>query len=126
MLKKLSHIILSLLLLISTMGMAVSKHYCGENLVSVSLFESSSNVSCCDMDNCCHNETQLYQVKEDFSVPAISTVPVLAELDILGHDLFHLENLKALKTKDATPFVAETPPLLLIQKTLAVKEVYLL
>lgn len=124
MLKKISHIILSLVLLISTMGMTVSKHYCQGNLMSVSLF--GQNKSACNMGNCCHSETHVYQVKEDFSVPAFSTVPVLAELDILGHDLFAGLGLIVPEIENSTPFVSETPPLLPIQKTLALKQVYLL
>ena len=78
MLKRVTHIVLSFLLLISTTGMVVSKHYCSGELVSVSLYENDK--SCCEMGNCCENEMHVYQVKEKFSVPAISTVPVSAEV----------------------------------------------
>ncbi len=124
MLKKISHIILSCLLLISTMGMAVSMHYCGEELISVSLLNEAD--SCCDMGDCCQSETHVYQVNEDFSVPAISTVPVLTELEILGHDLFALIGLVLPETETDAPGFAESPPILPIQKTLALKEVFLL
>jgi len=124
MLKKLSHIILSLLLLVTTMGMAVSKHYCQGDLMSVSLFGQDKHA--CDMGSCCHNETHIYQVKDDFSAPTISTPPVLAELDILGHDLFALADLSSPETEDSTPFISETPPSLPQQKALAFKQVYLL
>jgi len=126
MLKTFSHIILSLILLVSTMGMAVSKHYCGGELVSVSLNENSSDDSCCDMDNCCHNETQVYKVKEDFSSPGITTLPVLAELDILGHDLFVTEGLAEPDSENSTLFVEDSPPSKTIQTVLALKQVYLL
>jgi hypothetical protein len=124
MLKRTGHIILSLVLLVSTMGMAVSKHYCKGSLESVAVFHEAK--SCCDMDNCCHDETQVYQVKEDFSVPAVSSIPVLAELDILGHDLLAVGLLNAPETEDANLNFIEAPPLLPIQKTLALKEVFLL
>jgi hypothetical protein len=124
MLKRISHIILSALLLISTMGMAVSKHYCAGSLESVAVFYEAK--SCCDMDSCCHNETQVYQVKEDFSVPAVSSIPVLAELDILGHDLLAVRLLNEPETEVASLNFIEAPPLLPIQKTLALKEVFLL
>jgi hypothetical protein len=123
MLKRISHIILSLVLLVSTMGMAVSKHYCGENLVSVSVF-SNDNDSCCDMDNCCQNETNVYQVKEDFSVPPGSTIPVLAELDILGYDLFAGTGLINPEKEIENTVFDESPLLLPIQKTLSLKQVY--
>ncbi len=86
MLRKFSHIILSFTLLVSTMGLVISKHYCGGDLVSVSVNHHSE--SCCGMGGCCKNETHIYQVKEDFSASGIAVVPVLAELDILGHDLY--------------------------------------
>ena len=124
MLKKLSHIILSLLLLVTTMGMAVSKHYCQGDLMSVSLFGQDDHA--CNMGSCCHNETHIYQVKDDFSVPAISTPPVLAEFEILGHDLFALADLSAPETENSTPFISETPPSLPQQKALALKQVFLL
>ncbi len=78
------------------------------------------------MDSCCRNETQVYQVKEDFSVPAVSCIPVLAELDILGHDLLAVGLLNAPVTEVASLSFIEAPPLLPIQKTLALKEVFLL
>jgi hypothetical protein len=126
MLRTFSHIILSLVLLVSTIGMAVSKHYCGGELASVSIYQNDDDDSCCDMDNCCHDEKEVYQVKGDYSVPAISTLPMLAELDVLGHNLFAGENLLALENESVTPTECESPPLLPIQKTLAVKQVYLL
>ncbi len=124
MLKRISHITLSLLLLVSTMGMTVSKHFCGGSLVSVSVLGDDD--SCCDMGNCCHNETQVYQVKEDFSIPPVSTIPVLAELDILGHDLFAQRLLNAPEAEVAGSNFIDPPPLLPIQKTLSLKQVYLL
>lgn len=102
--------------------MAVSKHYCEGSLESVAVFHEAK--SCCDMDNCCHNETEVYQVKEDFSVPAVTNIPVLAEHDILGHDLFAEGLSNAPETGVASLDFIETPPLLPIQKTLSLKQVY--
>jgi len=124
MLKRFSHISLSLLLLISTVGFAVSKHYCGDALVDVAYNQNAD--SCCDDGACCHNETLVYQLDEDFSAPAISTVPALAELEILGYDLFASIGLVLPETETDAPGFAESPPLLPIQKTLALKEVFLL
>ena len=123
MFKRISHIILSFVLLVSTMGMAVSKHYCGEDLISVSVF-NSENDACCDMDDCCHDEAHFFKVQEDFYTPQISTIPVLAELDILGHDLFAGIGLAALETEAVNPTFDESPRLLPLQKTLALKQVY--
>jgi hypothetical protein len=124
MLKKFSHIILSVVLLVSTAGMVVSKHYCSGSFVSVSVFNEAE--SCCGESDCCHNETQVYQVKTDFSVPVIQTAPVLAEFDILGHDLFETNNLTLPEKENQAPFVSHSPPPKTIQTILSLKQVYLL
>lgn len=81
MFKTFSHIILSFLLLVATTGMAVSKHYCGGNLISVDIFDEAD--SCCESGNCCHNETTFYQVNEDFSAPVVSQLPYIIAIDLL-------------------------------------------
>jgi hypothetical protein len=82
MFKKFSHITLSFLLLTATTGMAVSKHYCGDSLVSTVLFGEAE--SCCDSGSCCHNESSFYQVDEDFSAPQTVNAPDLQEIAVLG------------------------------------------
>lgn len=125
MLRKISHIILSLLLLGSTMGLVISKHYCGGELVSVSVNHEAD--SCCDMAGCCQNENHFYQVKDDFSTPVISTIPYLAELDILGYDLLAIESLLTEpETENTISFIDYSPPPNNIQTVLSLKQVYLL
>ncbi len=122
MLRKFSHIILSSLLLFSTMGMVVSKHYCGDSFVSTAVFNEAK--SCCGDSDCCHNEDQLFQVKDDFSAPAVLAVPVLAELDILGHDLFADLILESSVTENSSFRFTDSPPPPKIQKVLSLKQVY--
>jgi hypothetical protein len=124
MLKKVSHIILSVLLLVSTIGLAVSKHYCSGFFVSVSVFNEAK--SCCGESDCCHNEDIFFKVNDDFSAPAISTAPVLAELDILGHNLVEGEFLIYPETENQNPLFADSTPPPTIQKVLSLKQVYLL
>ena len=65
--RKYIHIFLAFLLLISTAGIAVSKHYCGNTLQKVSI--NSDVNSCCEekMPNCpCNSETAHYKVDSDF------------------------------------------------------------
>ena len=64
MFKYISHIIISLFLLISTTGFTISKHYCGDNLISVSVF--SEVEFCCEVVDCCKNETISIEPIEDF------------------------------------------------------------
>ena len=124
MLQKISHIILASLLLVATMGMAVSKHYCSDSLISVSVFEEAD--SCCDDMGCCHTENEFIQVKNDFSTPAISTIPVLAEITILGHDLFDGLNLTLSETEIQKNTISDSPLPSSVSEALSLKQVYLL
>jgi hypothetical protein len=67
---KIAHITIAFLLLISTFGITINRHFCGNRLISSSIFSSAS--SCCK-GNCnkCHNETQSIRVTDAFE-PAFS------------------------------------------------------
>ena len=82
MIKIASHIILSILLLLSTTGLAISKHFCGGELISTSLFVEVD--SCCDTDDCCKNETDFFQLDEDFSVSSSLESPESVQIDLLA------------------------------------------
>jgi len=71
MLKKISHIILAFVVLITTMGMTVSAHYCGGELKSVQVINESD--PCCG-DSCgsCHNEIIKMEVEDDFTIQIIN------------------------------------------------------
>jgi hypothetical protein len=67
MLKKISHIILVSFILLTTMGMTVSKHYCGSSLESVRVLSTPEH--CCKIPNgCCHDESFTIKIEDDFSV----------------------------------------------------------
>ena len=66
MLQKSGHIIIVLLLLISTAGISVSGHYCGDTLQSVTV--NTLPESYCDIEGCCHNETVTYKIDLDYSL----------------------------------------------------------
>jgi hypothetical protein len=70
MIKKAGHIILGLLLLFTTTGITISKHYCGNNLKSVTFM--TEPVSCCDEDGCCHNDYETYLLDDDFAPVAFA------------------------------------------------------
>ena len=66
MFRKVSHIVISLLLLTSTVGLTLSAHYCGENLKSISVLADPE--PCCDIpEGCCHNETDTFRIDENFA-----------------------------------------------------------
>ncbi|MCF6332602.1 MAG: hypothetical protein L3J11_04890 [Draconibacterium sp.] len=124
MLKKLSHIILSILLLATTMGVAISKHYCGGSLMSVSL--SPEDEPCCDMAGCCHNETSFYQLKEDFSASQVVNTPPLASLDLMFADVFLLLNEWQTENEPVCTITFNDPLPKNIQTALSLKQSYLL
>jgi hypothetical protein len=124
MFKKVSHIILSALLLFSTIGMVVSKHYCGTTLISIAVDKEAE--SCCGDADCCHNENQYFNLDEDFSIPQISNIPVLAEFDIIGFGLMNEFLTETHESKNIIPAFTDLPDPPKIQKTLALKQLYLL
>ena len=66
--KKLGNIILSLLVLCTTTGIAVNQHYSNGELYSASLYGSAE--SCCPIDSenhdTCQETTKVYKVKDYF------------------------------------------------------------
>ena len=124
MLKKIGHIVLSLLLLLATTGMAVSKHYCGDSLVSTVLFGEAD--PCCESGSCCQNESSFYQLDEDFSAPAFAQIPQTLELELfIAVAKFDFE---IFGESDEKSFFAERKPPLLtnIQIALSLKQTWLL
>ena len=96
-----TNIITACLLLVSTTGFSLSRHYCGEVLVEVAVNRQAE--TCCSDPDCCHTETEFYQLDEDF-VGSILTfskpeIPVLAEVIPSAYS-FQLETTDA-KISDA-------------------------
>lgn len=104
--------------------MVVSKHYCGDSFVSTAVFHQAE--SCCGDSDCCHNENSFYQVKDDFSAPAHAAIPVLAESDILGHNLFAEIFTRTPETKILSFEISDSPPPPKIQTFLSLEQQYLL
>ncbi len=64
MIRKISNIIIAIILLVSTTGFTISKHYCGNELITVEI--NGEAESCCDSPDCCHTETQFNKLNVDF------------------------------------------------------------
>lgn len=122
MLKKILHIVFATLLLVTTMGLMVSKHYCGGQLVSVSVFHKAD--SCCDDGGCCNNETHFFQVKDDFSAPAVFSVPLSAEIHLLSQQLWQAEFLFPSEQEEQNTIDYQSPPPLTVMEKLAEEQVY--
>ena len=126
MLKKILNITTSLLLLLATTGFTVSEHYCGSRIVDVA-FDTLPN-SCCDshdMDNCCHDKTEHFQVKENFVGAQTHSVDQAKMLNILPVLVVN-SIFTPIKEQSAKIFklIAESPPPPLIQTVLSLLQVY--
>ena len=68
--KQVSSILLIIILLVSTFGITVNKHYCGGHLSDVSLYLSAT-CGCGDMDmdsDCCQTNSDFVQLDEDYTI----------------------------------------------------------
>jgi len=124
MLKKITHIILALFLLVSTTGITFSMHYCGGKLVSASINKEAK--SCCDdARGCCENKTLHFEVKDDYvcqvQIDNLKTV----ELDVLFPILFVVNFELLPEAEKATVVFYDTSPPPTIQTRLAFLQTYL-
>ncbi|MCT4602115.1 MAG: hypothetical protein N4A59_04290 [Marinifilum sp.] len=92
-LKKLGHIILVLLLLISTAGVSINKHYSGGELFSTAIFVKAE--PCCEIPcGCCDESSELIKVEADYLASA--------------HELFEIAQFDLLFAYVAVPAIIET------------------
>jgi len=124
MLKKISHILFAVLILLGSTGISLSKHYCGTLLKTVSVSFASDD--CCDTPmNCCHNETIKVKIEDDYAINSNTyefgqQVLNLMDLDseLFQNDSFTFESI------DLKTWVSPPPPK--IQTVLSKIQVYLL
>jgi len=124
MITKAKHIILSLLLLITTTGFALSKHYCGGELVSISLFSEAE--SCCNLDDCCLNEIETFQLDGDFSIPSTTGIPESVQLELSALTLVLVEKNFQVRENSHEFIFTDLPPPPKIQTALSKRQTYLL
>ena len=66
MLKRISHIAISILLLITTTGLTISRHYCDESMLAAA-HDASGESSCCDKTSeCCQHEANTLRLESEF------------------------------------------------------------
>ena len=120
MLKKISHIILALLVLVTTIGMTVSAHYCGGELKSVQVVTESE--SCCG-DSCdsCHNEIIKVEVEDDCTFSSYS-LDLRFEFSLLPALIQRYQF--AIFTNEVVEVAYHKPPPLKIQTVLSDLQVY--
>lgn len=83
MFRKILNSIVIVALIIGTTGVSISKHYCGNTLVSVSL--NHQDKGCGMKGNCCHSETVLYKVTDNFAASHFEYKSPLSHVIALLH-----------------------------------------
>jgi len=110
MLKKICHTFIVILLVITTSGITISRHYCGNSLFSTALGHHAK--SCCD-SKCqgCHDEIIHFKVVDHFNITLrkadFDLKPIT--LDIIHCDLV-IFNFKANRFSCPVAF-ASSPPI---------------
>ena len=77
--KKVLHIVLSMLLLLATTGVSISKHYCMGRLMEVKLSQDKPAFCCLsdesDEAGCCEGESEFINLDEDYTHDASLSLP---------------------------------------------------
>ncbi len=109
MLRKLVNIFILVLFVVSTTGFSISKHYCKGELISVAL--NTNPTPCCDINSCgcCHEESQFFQVEEDFTVSQYSNIQQSFSLELISNSL---DNDRIIESTNELDFTVSTngPP----------------
>ncbi len=122
--RKIIHIILSLLLFISTTGVSFSMHYCKGKLVSASIITKAK--TCCNgVGKCCENKVIHYELENDYLEPLIVSNSKATSLYILLPILFAINfSIEDKIEPKFTIFEDSSPPPLLLTR-LALLQTYI-
>ncbi|SFD87234.1 HYC_CC_PP family protein [Thermophagus xiamenensis] len=125
MLRAVTNILLTCLLIISTTGLAVSKHYCGHQLKSVEL--KTMVEPCCDDGTCCHTETKFFRVDDDFLMGHTTGEPGNFHFTaiVLPSSIDVVKLLPNSNTNTSINY-SDPPPLVTTLRRLALVQTYLL
>ncbi|MFA9389430.1 MAG: hypothetical protein ACERKD_06465 [Prolixibacteraceae bacterium] len=74
MIRKITYFSFAILLLITSAGFSMSKHFCHDQLVEVVIDKQVE--PCCGEDGCCHTETTMVQLDDEAVNIAAVSVPV--------------------------------------------------
>jgi hypothetical protein len=117
MLLRVAHIAIALILLINTTGVMLNSHYCGEYLTSLSVFLDAK--PCCeneketDMGNCCHDESLVLQMDEDFVKANSESFNTLPAFTYVLQEYTFLATLFSTSQDQSSPkYYYYSPPLL--------------
>lgn len=96
--KNFIHIFIAFLWLFSSTGFSITKHYCGNDYVSMAI--NLTPESCCETGGCCHNETEAFQLDEDTLNQSIILVDQITTFDIMVFEntFFEFKNTESYQT----------------------------
>lgn len=101
-------------MLISTIGISITRHYCGEVLSEVYL--SSAEKTCCEKKapvDCCHSESDQISISDAFKIQSVinyelkTNLPVIADLSLIESVI----SIELSSYSQLTPFSDTSPPL---------------
>lgn len=106
--KKFGHIILVVLLLISTAGVTVNKHYSSGELFSTAFFVEAE--SCCEIPcDCCDESSEIFKLDADYLASAYELFEI-AQFDLLFAFLAVPELIETATSFANTYLIEDTPP----------------
>lgn len=126
MFRKIAHIILAIILITTTTGFSISKHYCGTRLVSVAI--NTEPESCCgdeESSGCCHNEIEQYQLTNYYVSSFIVEDVSISSVDILFPIVYVILQTQITEGVHSIFPNYESPPPLKIQAVLSLYQLYL-
>ncbi|MCF8362569.1 MAG: hypothetical protein K9G70_08095 [Prolixibacteraceae bacterium] len=124
MLQNTGTLLLTLLMFIMSAGIAVSQHYCNNQLVSISVDQTAE--PCCDDDNCCNTSTTIIMMDEDAVKAEINHAPSVHQqtLHLIYTYLFVFNNNYSETTSGVEKFTS--PPPVPLKTFLSVIQTYIL
>lgn len=116
-------LLLMLVLIGTTSGISVYKHYCGDLLEEISIFIQSNPCSdeggeaACSAGkemNCCDNETEYYQLEVDLVKTSQHQInfritPQIILFGLAQNHLFFIEESKSLNYLELPPIISDIP-----------------
>ena len=109
MIRKISHSLIALIVLASTMGFTLNFHYCHDELYAVSL---SAHSNSCDMDNTCGNcsdQSVKVKITDNYLVSAASTIDHHIPAVIISYPVMVLPEVNTVAVTNNT-LVDLSPP----------------
>lgn len=110
MFRKFAHITFLLIWSITTIGFTISRHYCGDILVSVKINHETK--SCCGMDcDCCHNENDRFVLENDYKSEQELSLPSIPEYDnLFSLNYSYISNIPVREPVQITYYRQTHPP----------------